>query len=73
MDKQLALQIAFWTAIAFTVLGGAIGVAGIWIDSLFKDTDTGIPIGWRMVYTDALVVITCVIVCMMLQWLGGMK
>lgn len=57
-------NIALWAAIAFTVIGGMMGLAGIWIERFFSDTR------WKLLLSDVVLAVTSLIVASIARFMG---
>lgn len=66
MDNAVTLyQLAFWATIIFTVLGGVLGLAGLWVKDFWND-----PVGFKLLVTDAILAGTALAVAVITKWLA---
>ena len=56
---------AFYAAILFTLLGGILGLVGVWIKDFWKN-DTAL----KLTFTNAILASTSIIVAAIAKWLG---
>ena len=67
MEVTLSLfQVAFYAAIAFTILGGVFGLMGVWIKE-FWESETA----WKLIFTDLILAGTSITVAVITKFLGG--
>jgi len=67
MQTTITLQQAsFYLAIVFTVLGGMLGLAGVWIEDFWK-SDTPV----KLLLTDLILAGSSIVVAAITKWLGG--
>ena len=59
-------QLAFYSAIFFTVFGGILGLVGVWFEDFFKN-----EVGFKLFITDVVLASTSIIVAAIAAWLGG--
>lgn len=67
---ELWLLYAFWATVGCAAFGGLLGIAGIWIPSFWQSPTDGPSIGVKLVTTDVVLTITCLIVTVILKLLG---
>lgn len=58
--------LTFWAAIVFVILGGLLGLLGVWIDDFWKN-----DIAPKLLLTDLILAGTSVAVAIITKWLGS--
>ena len=67
MEVTLSLfQLSFYAAIGFTILGGILGLMGVWINDFWKN-ETAV----KLIITDLILAGTSIVVAVITKFLGG--
>lgn len=56
---------AFWSAIAFVIIGACFGIAGIWCKDFWKS-----ELGLQLLLTDIVLGVTAIVVALITRWMG---
>ncbi len=56
--------VTFWLTIAFVVLGGILGLAGVWLEAFWKS-----EAGWRLILTDLILAGSSLAIAIITKWL----
>lgn len=64
MDANSLYTFVFWAAIVCSVLGGVLGLVGIWFEDFFKNETA-----WKLVVTDLILAGTSIVVAVIIKWL----
>lgn len=58
-------ELALWAAIFFTVLGGVLGLIGVWIKNFWSN-----DIAPKLIFTDVILAVTSIIVAAIMEFLA---
>ena len=64
LENLSVSHVAMWLAIVFVVLGGVLGVAGVWIDDFYKS-----GVGSKLVLTDIILAASAAVVAAIAKYL----
>ena len=59
-------QLSFYAAIFFTILGGALGLVGVWFEGFWRN-----DMAWRLLVTDFILAGTAIIVAVITKFLAN--
>jgi hypothetical protein len=66
MEVTLSLYtLAFWATIAFTIVGGFLGLLGVWISEFWRSEAC-----IKLLFTNAILAGTSLLVAVITKWLG---
>ena len=67
MEVTLSLfQLSFYAAIVFTIIGGVLGLVGVWINDFWKS-----EAAVKLILTDLILAGTSIVVAVVTKFLGG--